>query len=52
MHAYGLTSFADTDAFKPENGLKRYEAARLVTFKRMYYVEKQKLRILRECIRI
>jgi hypothetical protein len=42
MHAYGLTSFADTDAFKPENGLKRYEAAKiLVTFARMYYVEKQ-----------
>lgn len=30
MHAYGLTSFTDTDSFLPENGLKRYEAAKIL----------------------
>ncbi len=43
MHAYGLTSFADTDAFKPENGLKRYEAAKiLVTFAKNVLCRKAK----------
>jgi hypothetical protein len=43
MLAYGLTSFANTDDYKPENGLKRYEAAKiLVTFAKNILCRQQK----------
>lgn len=31
LKSYDLTMFSDTDAYKPDNGLKRYEAAKMFT---------------------
>ncbi len=31
LKSYDLTIFSDTDSYKPENGLKRYEAAKMFT---------------------
>ena len=31
LKSYDLTMFSDTDSYKPENGLKRYEAAKMFT---------------------